>query len=224
MQFMHICKEKPPTLPALDVLGIEPVDQVSFPMARGGSGRHRNASGAMPVSANRQASVGLGIGGFQKPSIPSGFQMGNFQSPGSKLTSDERFAMSNSRSASTSSTTSHFRSPMTRTPSTGGPGHPNRVRSKRGERRGDTNKTPMSQEEYGTGFGAAPILGAGFEPVAPLELSANRWVPTSTTRKAQPDVDSPELVDRKVKALLNKLTMEKFETISDQIIHCPTRA
>jgi len=219
MQFMHICKEKPPTLPALDVLGIEPVDQVSFPMARGGSGRHRNASGAMPVSANRQASVGLGIGGFQKPSIPSGFQMGNFQSPGSKLTSDERFAMSNSRSASTSSTTSHFRSPMTRTPSTGGPGHPNRVRSKRGERRGDTNKTPMSQEEYGTGFGAAPILGAGFEPVAPLELSANRWVPTSTTRKAQPDVDSPELVDRKVKALLNKLTMEKFETISDQIIH-----
>ncbi|KAG2339047.1 hypothetical protein BDR05DRAFT_892405 [Suillus weaverae] len=29
MQFMHICKEKPPTRPALDVLGIEPVDQAS---------------------------------------------------------------------------------------------------------------------------------------------------------------------------------------------------
>ncbi|KAG1739093.1 eukaryotic translation initiation factor 4G1, eIF4E-binding domain-containing protein, partial [Suillus paluster] len=26
MQFMHVCKEKPPTLAALDVLGIEPVD------------------------------------------------------------------------------------------------------------------------------------------------------------------------------------------------------
>ncbi|KAG2043919.1 hypothetical protein BDR03DRAFT_977623 [Suillus americanus] len=223
MQFMHICKEKPPTLPALDVLGIEPVDQTSFPMARGGSGRHRNASGAMPVSANRQASVGLGIGGFQKPSIPSGFQMGNFQSPGSKLTSEERFAMSNSRSASTSSASSQYRSAMVRTPSTGGPGHPmhgtNRIRSKRGERRGDANKTPMSQDEHSSGFGAASILGAGFEPVVPLELSANRWVPASTTRKVQPDVDSPELVDRKVKALLNKLTMEKFETISDQIIH-----
>ncbi|KAG1802921.1 uncharacterized protein HD556DRAFT_1263252 [Suillus plorans] len=222
MQFMHICKEKPPTLPALDVLGIEPVDQASFPMARGGSGRHRNASGAMPVSANRQASVGLGIGGFQKPSVPSGFQMGNFQSPGSKLTSEERFAMSN-RSASTSSATSQFRSPMVRTPSTGGPGHPmhgsNRIRSKRGEKRGDANKTPMSQQEHGSGYGVAPILGAGFEPVAPLELSANRWVPNSTARKGQSDVDSPELVDRKVKALLNKLTMEKFETISDQIIH-----
>ncbi|KAG1856929.1 hypothetical protein C8R48DRAFT_755948 [Suillus tomentosus] len=222
MQFMHICKEKPPTLPALDVLGIEPVDQASFPMARGGSGRHRNASGAMPVSANRQASVGLGIGGFQKPSVPSGFQMGNFQSPGSKLTSEERFAMSN-RSASTSSATSQFRSPMVRTPSTGGPGHPmhgsNRIRSKRGEKRGDANKAPMSQQEHGSGYGVAPILGAGFEPVVPLELSANRWVPTSTARKSQSDVDSPELVDRKVKALLNKLTMEKFETISDQIIH-----
>ncbi|KAG1846588.1 ARM repeat-containing protein [Suillus subalutaceus] len=217
MQFMHICKEKPPTLPALDVLGIEPVDQVSFPMARGGSGRHRNASGAMPASANRQASVDLGIGGFQKPSIPSGFQMGDFQSPGNKLTSEEQFAISNTRSASTSGTSS-FRSPMVRTPSTGG-GHPmhgtagNHIRSKRGERRGDANKTPMSQEEHSSGF------GAGFEPVAPLELFVNCWVPTSTARKVQPDVDSPELVDRKVKGLLNKLTMEKFQTISDQIIH-----
>ena len=32
------------------------------------------------------------------------------------------------------------------------------------------------------------------------------------------DTESLELVDRKVKALLNKLTMEKFESISDQII------
>jgi translation initiation factor 4G len=208
---MHICKLKPPTLlPTLGVLGIEPVDQASFARAHDGSGRHRNASGAMPVSANRQASVGLGIGGFQKPSVPSGFQMGNFRSPGSKLTSEERFAMFNPLPASTSSATSQFRSPMVRPPS-------NRIRSKRGEKRGDINKTPMSQQEHG--YDAAPILGAGSEPVVPLEISTNRWVPTSTTRKVQPDVDSPELVGRKVKALLNKLTMEKFETISDQIIH-----
>ena len=31
-------------------------------------------------------------------------------------------------------------------------------------------------------------------------------------------MDSPEVVDRKVKALLNKLTMERFDSISDQII------
>ncbi|KAG1718158.1 hypothetical protein EDB19DRAFT_1921210 [Suillus lakei] len=214
MQFMHICKEKPPTLPALDL---------RLPCPAAAPDVIATHPGAMPVSANRQASVGLGIGGFQKPSVPSGFQMGNFQSPGSKLTSEERFAMSNPRSASTSSATSQFRSPMVRTPSTGGPGHPmhgsNRTRSKRGEKRGDANKAPMSHQGQGSGFGVAPILGAGFEPVVPLELSANRWVPASTARKVQPDVDSPELVDRKVKALLNKLTMEKFETISDQIIH-----
>jgi translation initiation factor 4G len=60
--------------------------------------------------------------------------------------------------------------------------------------------------------------GSGPEPVVPLRSSTNRWVP-STTHNIQLDVDSPELVDRKVKALLNKLTTEKFETISDQIIH-----
>ena len=34
----------------------------------------------------------------------------------------------------------------------------------------------------------------------------------------QADQDSPELVEHKVKGLLNKLTMEKFTSISDQII------
>ncbi|KIK43078.1 hypothetical protein CY34DRAFT_738374 [Suillus luteus UH-Slu-Lm8-n1] len=77
----------------------------------------------------------------------------------------------------------------------------------------------MCYQGQGSGYGAAPSLDAGFKPSVPLNLSADRWVPASTTRRVQPDVDSPELVDRKVKALLNKLTMENFETISDQIIH-----
>ena len=50
-------------------------------------------------------------------------------------------------------------------------------------------------------------------------MSANRWVALSTVRKPDStDTESPELVDRKVMALLNKLTMEKFDSISDQII------
>ena len=50
--------------------------------------------------------------------------------------------------------------------------------------------------------------------VVPLQATENRW-----DRKAiQVDQDSPELVERKVKGLLNKLTMEKFASISDQII------
>ena len=56
------------------------------------------------------------------------------------------------------------------------------------------------------------------EPIAPLEQTANRWVAPTTKRGGHMDPDSPEVVDRKVKALLNKLTMERFESISDQII------
>ena len=36
LQFMQVCKEKPPQLPPLDVLGLEPVDQTSFAMTRWG--------------------------------------------------------------------------------------------------------------------------------------------------------------------------------------------
>ncbi|KAH9072749.1 ARM repeat-containing protein [Lactarius deliciosus] len=35
---------------------------------------------------------------------------------------------------------------------------------------------------------------------------------------SEPDSESPEVVERKVKALLNKLTMERFDTISDEIV------
>ena len=187
MQFMHICKEKPATLSPRDVLGIEPVDLSSFAMTRGGSGHHRNPSSAAPSSATRQASLGLGIGGFQKPSALGPFLMDNFQSARSKLASEEGFALSpGSRSTSVVIPPSQYRSTMVRTPSQGGPGHPkasNRSRSKRGVKRGDSSNVSMSQQGQGSAFGSSSI-----EPVAPLELSANRWVPTSAVRKVQPDV------------------------------------
>ncbi|KIK68197.1 hypothetical protein GYMLUDRAFT_154415 [Collybiopsis luxurians FD-317 M1] len=57
--------------------------------------------------------------------------------------------------------------------------------------------------------------GATLEPVVLLPVTGNRWDRKLT---ASVDPDSPEIVDRKVKALLNKLTMKKFDSISDQII------
>jgi len=50
----------------------------------------------------------------------------------------------------------------------------------------------------------------GFEPVAPLQVTANQW-----DRKAfQADADSSKMVDQKVKGLLNNLKMmEKFNSI-----------
>ena len=55
---------------------------------------------------------------------------------------------------------------------------------------------------------------AGFEPVAPLQVTANR----SDRKAVQAEADSSEVVDWKVKGLLNKLTMKNFDSISDQII------
>jgi translation initiation factor 4G len=61
--------------------------------------------------------------------------------------------------------------------------------------------------------------GTGLEPFAPLEVSAYRWISTRVLKKLVVlSEDFPELVERKVKALLNKLTMKKFDSISNQII------
>ncbi|ORZ15051.1 MIF4G domain-domain-containing protein [Absidia repens] len=68
------------------------------------------------------------------------------------------------------------------------------------------------------------------DQVAPLEKSANRWIPsvvagtttaavtTSTTSANEDGILSQEEITRKIKALLNKLTLERFDTISDRII------
>ncbi|KLT45414.1 hypothetical protein CC85DRAFT_282480 [Cutaneotrichosporon oleaginosum] len=51
--------------------------------------------------------------------------------------------------------------------------------------------------------------------VTPLVVSENAWV---NARSAGSDDKSPAFIERKVKALLNKLTEEKFESISEQIL------
>ncbi|KAI0767077.1 hypothetical protein C8Q74DRAFT_1354942 [Fomes fomentarius] len=219
LQFMAVCKEKPDSLPPLDAIGLEPVDQ-SFPLTRGGSHGRRTSSTSMPPP--RQASVGLGISGFNKPTV-NPFTMGQFSTPTQKLSSEERFAASN-RSTSMSGTPGMpfgRPSPMVRSSSQGGAGHSNsgRTRSQRGGKR-DKERPGAGPSGQGSSFGPSSNLGPGMlEPVAPLELSANRWTPASLTRKGvQEQQDSPEVVDRKVRSLLNKLTMERFDSISDQII------
>ncbi|KAI0696675.1 hypothetical protein C8T65DRAFT_583280 [Cerioporus squamosus] len=217
LQFMAVCKEKPDSLPPLDAIGLEPVDQ-SFPMSRGGSHGRRSSSTAMPPPS-RQASVGLGISGFNKPAV-NPFTMGQFSTP--KMSSEERFAQSRSTSVSGGPQGMPFGrpSPMVRSSSQGGPGHSNsgRTRSQRGNKRGEKDRAG-GPSGPGSSFGQQSSLATSLEPVAPLEVSANRWTPASIAKKPQAvDQDSPEVVDRKVRSLLNKLTMERFDSISDQII------
>jgi translation initiation factor 4G len=101
--------------------------------------------------------------------------------------------------------------PLTRTASTGGPATRERTHSKRGEKRNEGNRLGNSAQNQAA---VLQNFHTGFEMVAPLQATANRW----DRKILQADGDSPEMVERKVKGLLNKLTMEKFDSISDQII------
>jgi translation initiation factor 4G len=214
---MSICKEKPASLPPLDAIGIEPLDHSSLHLMRGGSGRHRTSSAALPPA--RQASIGLGFSpSTMGKGVPNSFNpMGNFGTGGpSKLSSEDRFAAS-SRAASVSGAAGmQFQRPMalTRTASTGPTATRERTRSKRGEKR-DPNKLGNTAQHQ-VSNAALHNQQMSFEPVVPLQATANRW--DRKTFQVQADGDSPEMVERKVKGLLNKLTMEKFDSISDQII------
>jgi len=189
MQFMEICKEKPESLPPLESIGLE-ADAAS------NSGYRRGGSRPNSLAGQSRSNV---------PSARNAFTMGAFGSGTSGKTSAERFAASSARPSS-----------MSRQPSAGpfpsGSSLPSpsmkgsRVRSERGRNRNDM---PSFQQPS--------MMLMSEEPVAPLVESANRWNPSA--RKATGiDENSPAMVDRKVKALLNKLTMENFDSISKQIL------
>jgi translation initiation factor 4G len=215
---MNICKEKPENLPPLDVIGLEP-SETSHTMSRGGSGRSRPSnSTSMPGNA-RSASIGLGIasGSMGKSAAGIGFQMGQFSTSAGKMSSEERFlAASAGRSASVSGVPLGARPPvMVRTISQGGTAGRDRIRSKRGAN--DSNRANVMSNAGPSSLISS--MGPPMDPIAPLEVSANRWVAGSTRRGGSGlDNESPEVVERKVKGLLNKLTMERFDSISDQII------
>ncbi|KAF7315064.1 MI domain-containing protein [Mycena indigotica] len=206
LQFMLICKEKPDNLPPLDAIGIGPADQAAMTRTSSRGGTHRpGRTSSMSGPSGGNTTPGFPFPG--KGPAPFGGSMGHFQGAGTKLTSEERFALANGNRATSVSGLGQFRpAQMQRTASQPGVGSAlgsKRTRSKRGETRDKHNSTQA----------LTPL--AGIENAAPLAISANRW-----DRRAlnQIDADSPEAVDRKVKSLLNKLTMEKFDSLSDQII------
>jgi len=87
-------------------------------------------------------------------------------------------------------------------------------------KQGDVDKSDCAAVVGNVGLTAPnSTMRPPMEPIAPLEVSANRWVATSLHHNSSGlDGESPEMVERKVKALLNKLTTAHFESISDQII------
>ncbi|OCF38389.1 translation initiation factor 4G [Kwoniella heveanensis CBS 569] len=209
MQFMTVCREKPENLPPLEEIGLE-ADASSGFGSRGPRGG-RNSTG--PSSRNPSgAATGLGIGGLNRPTFPGqgmgSFGMGQFGSGSGSLrgtTSEQRYQAAMRGGA------------MGRTPSQGGPGglpgmsglppmggSSSRSGASRGSQRG-TKRAPQE-----------PRASLSQEPApAPLQISGNAW---TRTRLGGDDEGSPAFIERKVKSLLNKLTQEKFDGISKQIL------
>ena len=212
MQFMDVCRERPENLPPLEEIGLEAESSSGF-----GSSRNARSSRSITGSTARGgAPTGLGIGGLGSRPAFNGqgmgtFAMGNFTSSSITrgTTSEERY----NRSLSTG------RAPggMTRTPSQAGPSV---VPAMHGlpAMSGSSSRGGINRSQRGTKrLPQDPRGGYHFEPdVAPLVVSNNAW---TRPRNAGGDEEgSPAYVERKVKALLNKLTAEKFDTISKQVL------
>ncbi|CAG8759245.1 7824_t:CDS:1, partial [Acaulospora morrowiae] len=192
MQFMDVCKERPDNLPVLDAVGMEePKDD-----KRGGAKNSR--PGSQRASQHTKGS----------PGQMQYSQMGEFRHA---KNSDERF-MASSNYGSRTSFGKPTLGPRTASGSTilppmGAMNPPSPGRTQSNPRRNDKHKKNGHQTQHGQNMGQ--------DPVQPLEFTENRWVPHN---KASEDRLQMEIIQRKVKALLNKLTLEKFDSISDQII------
>ncbi|TKA46680.1 hypothetical protein B0A49_13554, partial [Cryomyces minteri] len=183
----------------------------------------------------------------RQAAAPSFSAMGSFASGGRTLppgtTSQDRFLASQAGSAPRPTMNNPLASfagrpggfpvggpaPMSRTGSLqtmgqmGGPNSPRTgtsARGKRDSRRGGLDKAPSRREEEQAA--KAMPLTAGMD-LKPLELSKSGWKPTSIVNPVASNPDpsghmAPDMVQRKVKAALNKMTPEKFDKIADQIL------
>ncbi|KAI1791195.1 armadillo-type protein, partial [Ganoderma leucocontextum] len=96
-------------------------------------------------------------------------------------------------------------------------------------RRSSSNAMPPRSRHASVGLGISGFNKPAVNPFTMGQFSNQKmtseerfaWTPASL----QPlDLESPEAVDTKVRSLLNKLTMERFDSISDQIIAWANRS
>lgn len=188
-----------------------------------GEGRSASSRGAQTPGSARQGSRGGG----------AGFNMGAFNAPPGGRTlptgtsSAERFAMSSGSMARPQvAPMNSFQRPggafpmstsMSRTSSQSNMGSnaPRQSSRRGGGSRRDTGVRDAQAAK-------TMPLTAGME-IKPIAVSTSGWKPSSIGKgpSATPAGNAhmdPEMVQRKVKAALNKMTPENFERISDQIL------
>ncbi|CAK7266765.1 hypothetical protein SEPCBS119000_002197 [Sporothrix epigloea] len=184
----------------------------------GGAGSGRQNSRNNAASAFNPTGV---MGSFNSKPLPAG------------TTSEQRFAMSSGAMPRPVATMSSFGRPgsfpgpssMTRTPSsTIGGGLVNSPRQGSRSTRGNSRQTGHNVKSEAQAAKTMPLT-QGVE-LKPITTSSTGWKPTSVGNRPAPGGAAgaagafldPDMVQRKVKAALNKMTPEKFDKISDQIL------
>lgn len=182
----------------------------------GGRSASTRGSGQGPRTGSKGGPSGGAFGSFAQPAS------GKPLPPGT--TSDQRFAMAQGQMARPMSGAMSFGrgggfpgpSPMTRTAS--GLGMNSRSGS-RTQTRGSSKQGQNPQAE--AKLARTMPLTQGMD-LKPITTSSTGWKPMSLARSsgqsAEVDYMAPDVVQRKVKAALNKMTPENFEKISKQIL------
>lgn len=172
------------------------------------------------------------------PGFPA---MGSFGAPGAGgkplppgTTSEQRFAMSQGNMARPNiNPMASFQRPggafpgssqMSRTPSSSNMGMPNSPRQGSRSTRAGSKRAGYDTQNDAKAAKTMPLT-QGMD-LKPITTSATGWKPTSIGSKAGPPATSvtsggaldPAMVQRKVKAALNKMTPENFDRISEQIL------
>lgn len=216
LQFQHVFTEQP---------SVEFHQQVKALIGDTDGSRSASARGSGAGSGRQGSRAG------SSSALPAGGTMGNFGAktlpPGT--TSEQRFAMSQGSlprpgmgAMGPFGRSGAFPGSLSRTPSSGGAGLPSpRTGSRRGGSRKDFSNTKAEAQAAKT----MPLTHG--QEIKPITISATGWKPTSIHNKAaqaptavvgQGGHLDPEMVQRKVKAALNKMTPDNFERIRDQIL------
>jgi translation initiation factor 4G len=226
LQFQSVFKEKPTLdwdLRIRDALGDGDASARPSASARtpsGMGGRNPSARGTAPMNFGPMGN----FGGIQRPPLPPG------------TTSEQRFAISNQRGGPGPMAGNPFAQfgrpggqmppPMGRQPSNNPmgpiPGSP-RVGTNRGGSGRNESKRGKQPGRNAADEKAMPLT-AGMQ-IGNLETSATGWKPRSVGQSmvsgpalGGEGLMEPDVVQRKTKSLLNKMTPEKFDKITDQIL------
>lgn len=213
LQFQSIFKEKPSLdwdTRIRDALGDGDSSARPSASARTPSGMGNRQLSGRPSAVGAFSGAMGSFAGAPRPPLPPG------------TTSEQRFAMSMGRGGPVGGfQMGRGGMAMGRQPSnTGAPGSP-RVG---GSSRGGRNESKRKNHKQSAAEDKSMPLTAGMN-LGSLETSSTGWKPRSVGQTGSlgptPGGDGhlePDVVQRKVKAALNKMTPEKFDRIADQIL------